>query len=307
MTEPINKILGSLLGLHIGDSLGATLEFGAAVPSKSHTEIIGGGPFNWEPGVPTDDTEQMIMLLNAFVDSKFDISKFATSMIEWYENGPVDIGITTTQAIHKMQHAFKYVTESGLSIDELLTKCGIDSDRSQSNGSLMRSAPMAFFATEDDHLNQTKTTHRHPTCIVADKVYRDSLIMLSNGDSPNNVLNYVVNFLHENNHTTFSSYLAKIPHMDWNDLATSGYVIHTLGAAFWGLLNTDSFESALIHIVNRGDDADTCGAVTGALCGAHYGLNNIPERWLNSIKEKEYITSKVLELIAKGNDKTHVK
>ena len=61
----------------------------------------------------------------------------------------------------------------------------------------------------------------------------------------------------------------------------------TFFAGLWGLVNCDSFEDALIQIVNRGDDADTCGAVTGALCGAYYG--NIPKRWLTKIKEHDTI------------------
>ena len=37
-------IAGTLLGLHAGDCLGATREFAAADPSRSHREITGGGP-----------------------------------------------------------------------------------------------------------------------------------------------------------------------------------------------------------------------------------------------------------------------
>jgi len=63
-----------------------------------------------------------------------------------------------------------------------------------------------------------------------------------------------------------------------------------LGSAFWALLNTNSFEEGLVEIVNRGDDADTCGAVTGALLGAFYGIDQIPHRWLEVIKQRKHIT-----------------
>jgi ADP-ribosyl-[dinitrogen reductase] hydrolase len=52
----------------------------------------------------------------------------------------------------------------------------------------------------------------------------------------------------------------------------------------WGLLTTDSFEEALVQVVNLGADADTAGAVTGALAGAHYGLDAIPERWRRALQ-----------------------
>ena len=54
---------------------------------------------------------------------------------------------------------------------------------------------------------------------------------------------------------------------------------HTLESAVWGLLTTDSFEEAVVQVVNLGDDADTAGAVVGALAGAAYGLDAIPAAW----------------------------
>jgi len=55
--------------------------------------------------------------------------------------------------------------------------------------------------------------------------------------------------------------LLKIPNMSWDDVHTSGYVVDTLAASYWALLKSSSFKEALILAVNRGDDADTIGAV----------------------------------------------
>ena len=64
-----------------------------------------------------------------------------------------------------------------------------------------------------------------------------------------------------------------------SDLPNSGWVRHTLESAVWGLLTTDSFEEAVVQVVNLGNDADTAGAVAGALAGAAYGLEAIPAAW----------------------------
>jgi ADP-ribosyl-[dinitrogen reductase] hydrolase len=69
-----------------------------------------------------------------------------------------------------------------------------------------------------------------------------------------------------------------------DQLANSGWVRHTLESAVWGLMTTDSFEEAVIQVVNLGRDADTAGAVVGALAGAAYGLEAIPERWKGAIR-----------------------
>ena len=44
---------------------------------------------------------------------------------------------------------------------------------------------------------------------------------------------------------------------------------------------------ALQVAVNRGADADTVGAVVGALAGAYYGMAQVPERWIRVLKERE--------------------
>ena len=39
------------------------------------------------------------------------------------------------------------------------------------------------------------------------------------------------------------------------------------------VVNTDSFEEAVVAAVNRGHDADTSGAITGQLAGRIYGID----------------------------------
>jgi ADP-ribosyl-[dinitrogen reductase] hydrolase len=61
-------------------------------------------------------------------------------------------------------------------------------------------------------------------------------------------------------------------------------VRHTLESAVWGLTTTSAFEEAVVQVVNLGNDADTAGAVVGALAGATYGLAAIPPRWREVLK-----------------------
>jgi ADP-ribosylglycohydrolase len=61
-------------------------------------------------------------------------------------------------------------------------------------------------------------------------------------------------------------------------------------------LTTDSFESALIAAVNQGGDADTVGALTGALAGAFFGRESIPVRWVERLPIAERIQQIALQL-----------
>ncbi len=74
-----------------------------------------------------------------------------------------------------------------------------------------------------------------------------------------------------------------------NKIKSTGYVVATLEAAVWCLLNTDSFRDCLIKAVNLGNDADTVGAVAGGLAGLFFGYDQIPEEWLSAIQRRDWI------------------
>jgi ADP-ribosyl-[dinitrogen reductase] hydrolase len=58
-------------------------------------------------------------------------------------------------------------------------------------------------------------------------------------------------------------------------------------SAFWAVTAHDSLEEAIIAAVNLGQDSDTTGAVAGALAGARWGMADIPQRWLDVLRNRE--------------------
>lgn len=73
------------------------------------------------------------------------------------------------------------------------------------------------------------------------------------------------------------------------EIKSGGYVVDTLEAAIWCLLNTNDYKSCVLKAVNLGNDTDTTGAVVGGLAGLRYGYENIPSEWIDIIARKEYI------------------
>ena len=69
------------------------------------------------------------------------------------------------------------------------------------------------------------------------------------------------------------------PERKRGELTNSGWARHTVESAVWGLVNSLSFEEAVVKVANLGNDADTAASVTGALAGAAYGLSGIPDEW----------------------------
>ncbi|TNF28501.1 MAG: hypothetical protein EP319_08895 [Deltaproteobacteria bacterium] len=283
-----DKIKGMLLGAHAGEALGATFEFGPANSLDNlETEIIGGGPFDWEPGAATDDMDMMMCLLRSLSSCEsFDHHDLARRFVDWYETEPADIGSTIAPALAKMSEGKNPL------------ECGNPSEVAQGNGSLMRCAPLVLFYTGDEleraAREQCCFTHGSKTCQDADILFLQSLHDCFLGLSKNEVYERALKRAEYLNKELFE-YLKTIPDLEWENLPTSGWVKHTLGAAYWALLQSDNFEEGVVLIANKGNDSDTCGCVTGALLGASYGVEAIPERWLVNLEYRE----EILEIINK--------
>ena len=58
---------------------------------------------------------------------------------------------------------------------------------------------------------------------------------------------------------------------------TMGFPPACIPTCLYLLLTTDSFEEAVTEVVNLGGDTDTAGAILGAMAGAYYGVDAIPD------------------------------
>lgn len=81
----------------------------------------------------------------------------------------------------------------------------------------------------------------------------------------------------------------KFIYTDINLIKSSGYVVDTLEAAIWCLLNTNSYKKCVLKAVNLGEDTDTVAAVAGGLAGILYGYDSIPKEWINTLAKKDMI------------------
>jgi ADP-ribosyl-[dinitrogen reductase] hydrolase len=132
--------------------------------------------------------------------------------------------------------------------------------------------------------------------VACDQIFIESLKMALAGQSKETIFFRALTYAREASPVIFE-YLKTIPETPWKNLKTSGFCVETLGAAYWALLNQENFENALIAVANRGDDSDSCAAVTGALCGAVYGVEAIPARWLEKLEFRTEIFGQVQRLL----------
>lgn len=79
-----------------------------------------------------------------------------------------------------------------------------------------------------------------------------------------------------------------------------GYVYKCLGSALWCLRQVltrqDTFRTAMTTLVMCGGDADTNGAVAGALMGALCGYDYLPKEWRDGMRYADWYRAKVQAL-----------
>ena len=287
-----DQFRGCLLGLAVGDALGAPLEFMTAdeVAAKHGrvTEMLGGGWLQLRPGQYTDDTQMMLCILESYIENRgFSPEDIAERFLDWYRTGPLDIGNMTREACENLLYGYNFERagyEAWASAAE---------DTRLGNGSLMRCAPTGLFRYHDElHLiGESRVisgiTHWDERCKLACVLQNLAIahLMLVGVDG---LLDELLEFIEPRN-TLIGYALRAIPSLRPEELRTTGFVIDTLQAALWTAIYVDDFHEGLTLVVNRGGDADTVGAVTGALLGARFGVDDIPENWLRALQNREHI------------------
>lgn len=274
MTEMLlDKALGAYLGLACGDALGATVEFMSPKLIQKrygrHSEIIGGGWLGLAPGQVTDDTQMSLALGQAIIDNaEWNLTAVADNFKAWLETDPPDIGNTCRLGI------WRYMSSGALS--------GPQRDEEAGNGACMRNLPVALATLnrpadfEAWSLQQAHITHHNPLSDAATLTLGRMVQGLLAGEGVDACLQQAEDLIGIHPAFAYQPYPGK----------SSAYVVHTVQTVLHYFFNTGDFESCLIEVVNRGDDADTTGALAGMLAGAKYGLEAIPERWLQRLDEQ---------------------
>jgi ADP-ribosyl-[dinitrogen reductase] hydrolase len=285
---PVDRFRGALVGLACGDAVGTTVEF---MPRKSFapvTDMVGGGPFDLQPGQWTDDTSMALCLAESLLyRNEFDAVDQMNRYCNWWQHGYLsstgecfDIGVATQTALRRYLE-----TRDPFS--------GSTSPSSGGNGSLMRLAPVVLFfnrvPTACLHYAEasSRTTHAAPEPVECCRLMAQLLLAILQGVVRDDLLSHAGDGIREPavRNLIDRNYAA----MSEEEVRGSGYCIDSLGAALWAFLSTDNFESAILRAVNLGEDADTTAAICGQLAGAYYGVESIPHAWRTRLAMADHI------------------
>ena len=149
--------------------------------------------------------------------------------------------------------------------------------------------------------NVSKLTHAHPISLISCGIYCCIAEQILSGRDLADAIGEGIDHMKEIYAAMpeYAPWLSKFKRVDKDvllslgeeDIQSSGYVLHTLEAALWCLLTTDSYRDCVLKAVNLGSDTDTVAAVAGGLAGIYYGVEAVPEEWLETISRLEEIRS----------------
>ena len=303
----------AVFGVVVGDALGYSVQFEdrATVAQHPVTDMRGNGTFHLPAGSWTDDSSLTLALLDSIGKTgKLDLKHIMNNFADWLENGAFtpygeafDVGRGTFRAIRGYIHR------------DNPRQCGSYDERNNGNGSLMRIMPACLYccikgladkeAIKEIHLVGS-LTHAHIRSNIACGLYyfmtktilsgRGSTFMARLQEGLDHGFAYYESALSDHENLEYYDRLcdlsafAKTPE---DKIKSGGYVVDTLEAVLWSLINTDSYKSALLKAVNLGGDSDTVGAIAGGLAGLWYGREGvigIPSKWIDTIQKKEWIS-----------------
>jgi ADP-ribosyl-[dinitrogen reductase] hydrolase len=280
---------GAMIGAAVGDALGAGTEFlPREVIYQRHgfvTDLIGGGTFNWKPGEYTDDTQMAEYMANSIVKKgRFDIEDVGAHFAEWLKSNPPDVGNLTRQALQL--RAIGVPSEQSGTIPWVM-----GGYENAGNGSVMRAAPVALLTAfkpveEIDATARASSaiTHADPRATYGTAAISYALSLIIKGEK--NPTDKVIDWLKDKN-PVLAEAIEQAKTMPLEDVRTSGYVVHTVQAAFWTLEHATSYVDGILKIANLGEDTDTAGATAGILLGAKFGIEGIPQSWRKQLQGTE--------------------
>jgi ADP-ribosyl-[dinitrogen reductase] hydrolase len=299
---------GTLIGLAVGDALGAAVEFKAPGSFAPVTGYRTGGTHRLEAGEWTDDTSMALALAESIASVGWDLNDQANQYVAWWKTGKYsvngrcfDIGITTSLALNQFL------------ADQNALVSGDRSERASGNGSIMRLAPVPIryahlYPTKTEELSRLAAesslpTHASEQCLSACRYLAVVLAALIQGEDRGEILSpdwkpleqlNAIKPLHPLIHEIAQgSFRQKQPPA----IEGSGWVVKSLEAALWAFHDADTFEDAVLKAVNLGDDADTTGAICGQLAGAYWGESNIPESLRAGLARVDMLESALAGLV----------
>jgi ADP-ribosyl-[dinitrogen reductase] hydrolase len=267
---------GCLLGQLAGDSLGSLVEFQS--PEKiawkypeGVRELADGGTWGTIAGQPTDDSEMALALARMLLKfRRYDADEARDAYVMWLNSSPFDCGNTVATGLR-----------------------GHPNHESQANGALMRISPLGIFCCNLDRERTSEfarqdaaLTHPHPVCLQTNSLFTMAIAeAVGEGRTALQVYEDIRDWAAEMKvgKPLMNAILNAADHKPADYIHQQGWVLIAFQNALYQLLHAKSLEEGVVDTVMHGGDTDTNAAIAGALLGAVYGREAVPQQWVEKV------------------------
>lgn len=281
LVDQRERAIGSVLGLALGDALGAPFEFRRAEQIPSPLPAFELPWMGLPPGTTTDDTAMARNLIRSLIanDGRLDAADILARHVAWLAADPPGVGNLTRRVLSRARDgaddaAREYVAQRGPEV-------------SAGNGSAMYCAPLGVAYANRSHAlfevapGLSAITHWDERCRTACLAVTLAVAALVRGKEPRDAIIGAVGAVHGREGAEELEELVDTAGLTRPiDGPDQGFVFFTAAVALRTAAEAPPFEGGLRAVVALGGDTDTNAAVTGALLGAHHGREGLPVEWL---------------------------
>ena len=292
-----------IIGFALGDAMGTPIEFMERKNFVDNpvTKMLGNMSHHMPKGSWSDDTSMTLATVDAITSDKgLNCETIANNFLDWLMFAKYTPTGKTFGVGNICYKAMSKYHSGNVPAEE----AGCDEEMDNGNGSLMRMVPIIYYCYANSFNDKevydvvkrsSSITHAHEVSILGCYIYVLFGKCLLDGCNLLQAYEYIQNVKYEDyfSKDAIERYkriiFENIEEVSVDDISGSGYVLHTLEATFWSLLNTKSYDLAIIKAINLGDDTDTVGGCVGGLAGIYYGLDSANEEWKNDLIKYDYI------------------
>ena len=303
----MDRARGVMLGVAVGNLLGLPVE---GRSRHQIQELYPGGVRDIDPAemyLPMDDDPaQAVELAEALLERGDLLKRFAARLVTWRKVNGKGMGRFTRQSIAQLADR---VPPSVASYAVFRARGG-----TASNGGIMRCAPVAVARRGHperlirNSADTCAVTHYAPACQWSCIIINSVVAVLLAGNVPD--LGRLLEAARADGCPDLmaAGQAGSIPtgmlsaaaagkpspaDTFWmrGNRGPGGHTVLTLQAGLWAATTPLGFEDALVALVNAGGDADTNGALAGAVLGARYGASAIPPRWTGHVPQKDRLSN----------------
>jgi ADP-ribosyl-[dinitrogen reductase] hydrolase len=294
-----DRIVGSVLGLAIGDAVGAPFEGRRAAEVPDPLPALELPWMGLPPGSTTDDTAMARNLVQSLAArGEFDPDDLMARHLGWFRSNPPDVGTFTRRVLSRVDRG-EDAFEAARSVWEERGP-----EVSAGNGSVMYCAPLGLaYANRADELPEvarrlSALTHYDERCRTAVLAVTVAVAAVARGQSSEGAVAAAFVAVEDGEGGEELEYLVEMAGVGRPiDGPDQGFCLFTAGVALQSLLGTGDFEVEVSRVVALGGDTDTNAAVAGALLGALVGEAGLPDTWLDRVQDRTVVRAEALTLV----------